>query len=77
MLLQHPELDRAKEQVLAMLERQDASYSPVELIRELGQRGVSDSAARDAIWYLIDRYEIELAWDRRLRKVHHESTRVG
>ncbi|MBA2519110.1 MAG: hypothetical protein H0V24_05555 [Chloroflexia bacterium] len=77
MLLQNPELDVAKEHVLAILEHQEVPYSPVELIRELRQRGVSDSAARDAIWYLIDRYEIELARDRRLRKVYHESTRAG
>lgn len=77
MLLENPELDRAKEQVLTILEHEEAPYSPVELIQELRQRSIPASMARDAIWYLIDRYEIELTWDRRLRRVRHESPRFG
>lgn len=72
MVLSNPELDKAEQHVLSILDRQTSPYSPVELIRDLRAQSISESLARAAIWYLIDRYEIELTWDRRLRRAPRE-----
>jgi hypothetical protein len=72
MVLNNPELERAEQEALSILDQQSSPYSPVELIRDLRNQQVSESVARAAIWYLIDRYEVELTWDRQLRRVRHE-----
>ena len=68
-MLSNPELDRAEAQVLSILARDPGPCSPTALISELRTRSVSEAVARAAIWYLIARYEVELTWDRRLRRV--------
>lgn len=72
MVLSNPELDHAEAQVLSILDRQTSPYSPVDLIRDLRDQRISEAMARAAIWYLIDRYEVELTWDRQLRRVRDE-----
>ena len=72
MVLNNPDLDRAEQQVLAILHRHASPYSPVALIQELRGHQISEGLARAAIWYLIDRYEIELTWDRQLQVAPRE-----
>lgn len=72
MVLSNPELERAEQEALSILDQQSSPYSPVDLIRDLRDRQISESVARAAIWYLIDRYEVELTWDRQLRRVRNE-----
>lgn len=72
MVLNNPELERAEQEALSILDQQSSPYSPVDLIRDLRNQQVSESVARAAIWYLIDRYEVELTWDRQLRRVRDE-----
>lgn len=74
--LTNPELDNAEQQVISILSQQPAPYSPVDLIRDLRARSISEGMARAAIWYLIDRYEIELTWDRQLKRVTSEPALV-
>lgn len=73
MVLQDAVREDAEQQVLAIVIDEGRSYSPVDVIRELRERGVSESMARAAIWFLIDRYQIDLTWDRQLRRVPVEA----
>jgi hypothetical protein len=76
MVLSNPDLEKAEQQVLAILKRQTSPYSPVALLRELRDHQISEALARAAIWYLIDRYEIELTWDRQLQMAPREVAQV-
>lgn len=77
MILNNPELDQAEAQVLAILDCESSPYSPIDLIQELRDQRIPESLARAAIWYLIDRYEVELTWDRRLRRIRDEVAHAG
>jgi hypothetical protein len=70
---ENPQLVEAEQEILSILQQHSSPYPPVELIRDLRQRRIPEALARAAIWYLIDRYEIELTWDRRLRRVSPEA----
>lgn len=72
MVLQDLGLENAEKQVLAIVAEENRSYSPVDVIGKLREDGVSESLARAAIWYLIDRYQLDLTWDRQLRRVQAE-----
>ncbi len=69
MVLSEAELVHTEEQVLSLLEGSATPVSPVDLIDQLKARHVSEVLVRAAIWYLIDRDEIELTRDRQLRRV--------
>lgn len=68
MVLSDEALDRAERQVLAVLERAREPYPPRLLIDELkAEPDLPEPLVRAAIWYLIDRYAVELTRDRLLR----------
>ena len=74
-VLTDEQLEQAEERVLKVLENSHEPYSPLQLIDQLKAQQISEFLARAAIWYLIDRNEVELTWDRRLRRL--ESRPVG
>lgn len=68
MVLSNEALERAERRVLAELARATEPYPPRRLIAELAaDPDLSEPLLRAAIWYLIDRYEVELTRDRLLR----------
>lgn len=69
MVLEDKQLDQTETQVLAELDRSGKPYHPRELIDHLRAQDVSEALARAAIWYLIDRHEVELTPDRLLRRL--------
>jgi hypothetical protein len=75
-VLTDEELQQAEETILLFLRRSSAPYAPVQLLEDLGKEGISEYVARAAIWYLIDRDEVELTRDRKLEpaKVAHSQT---
>ncbi len=68
MVLTDEQLKQTEERILAELERSARPYPPLELIRQLKAQQISEYLIRAAIWYLIDRNEVELTSDRRLRR---------
>jgi hypothetical protein len=68
-VLNEADLVQTEEQVLSMLEGSAMPFSPVDLIDQLKARHVSEFLVRAAIWYLIDKNEIELTRDRLLKRV--------
>ncbi len=66
------DLKRAANEILVLLQDAEISYSPTQLLERLEQRGISQYAARVAIWYLIDRNLIELTLNRMLRSAHND-----
>jgi hypothetical protein len=61
-------LNRAEHRVLSVLEQAKEPYPPRQLIDELeSDPELTEPLLRAAIWYLIDRYAVELTRDRQLR----------
>lgn len=73
MVITEAELVQTEEQVLSFLERTNVPSSPVELIDQLKHQQVAEHLIRAAIWYLIDRNEIEFTRDRLLKRAGTES----
>ncbi len=74
MVLTDEQLKQAEEQVLSVLGNSPTPYPPLELIDRLKSQQISEFLVRAAIWYLIDRNEVELTRDRLLKRL--ESRRV-
>ncbi|CAA9584548.1 MAG: hypothetical protein AVDCRST_MAG59-5291 [uncultured Thermomicrobiales bacterium] len=72
MVLTDEELVQIEKQVLSELEKEPTPYAPRELITRLRDRH-SEHLIRAAIWYLIDRNEVELTRDRLLKLAGTES----
>ncbi|MGH2532865.1 MAG: hypothetical protein ACRDJW_11255 [Thermomicrobiales bacterium] len=76
MVLTDEELQQAEETILLFLRRSATPYAPARLLEDLARAGISEYVARAAIWYLIDRDEVELTRDRKLEpaKVAHSQS---
>ena len=62
-------LESVESEVLRVIEDAEEPYSLVGLIQHLKSRGVRDSAVRAALWHLIDRTDVELGNNWKLRSV--------
>ncbi|MDQ3043952.1 MAG: hypothetical protein M3R06_02200 [Chloroflexota bacterium] len=70
MVLTEEQLEQTELQVLSVLESSVSPYPPLQLIDRLKKdKMIPESLIRAAIWYLIDRNEVELTPDRRLRRL--------
>lgn len=69
MVLEDRQLDQTESRVLAELESSGQPYPPRELINRLREQNISEALVRAAIWYLIDRHQVELTRDRLLRRL--------
>jgi hypothetical protein len=68
--LSNDEIDQAERQILLELQRNPGLRRPREVINKIrDEHGLSDSALRAAIWYLIDRNLIALTPDLRVQRV--------
>lgn len=68
--LTNEELDHAEKQILLELDRAPGPRRPREVIDKLRfEQGLSDSVLRAALWYLIDRNEIDLTMDLRVQRM--------
>ncbi len=54
------DLGSVEQEVLRTLRESETGYSPANLIYSLKQSGLSEDLVRVAVWYLIDRAEVEL-----------------
>jgi hypothetical protein len=70
-VLTEEQLTDAEQRILEILEQSEEPVSPLHMINELTSDQTSEYALRAAIWYLIDRNEIELTWNRHLRRLPH------
>jgi hypothetical protein len=70
-VLTEEQLTDAEQRILEILEQSEEPVSPLHMINELTSDQTSEYALRAAIWYLIDRNEIELTWNRQLRRLPH------
>lgn len=67
--LSNDEIDRAEAHILRELERNPGQHRPREIINKIrDEHGLSDTALRAAIWYLIDRNLINLTADLRVQR---------
>ena len=73
MVLTEEQLVEAENQIIELLERSPTPYPPLQLIQELTSDHMTEYVIRAAIWYLIDRNEIELTWNRQLQRLHPQS----
>ena len=69
MVLTEEQLVAAEQRIIAYLDPSDAPVSPLKLIEDLRTDQASEYVLRAAIWYLIDRNEIELTLNRHLRRM--------
>lgn len=74
MELSNDDLRRAEVGILDFLENAEEPSQPSQLMKQLSEQGISEYSARVALWYLIDRNQIELTMDRLLRSVHRSAT---
>ncbi len=61
------ELNQVEQAILGVLRESPAPMSPYELVDALKRLGWEEGIVRAAMWYLIDREEIDLTVDRQLR----------
>ncbi len=59
-------LEQAETKIRQTVQGSNEAYSPIELIRHLTREGMGEDIVRVAIWYLLDRHEIELTPDWKL-----------
>ena len=62
-------LESVESEVLRVIEDAEEPYSLMGLIQYLKGRGVRDSVVRAALWHLIDRADVELGNNWKLRSV--------
>jgi hypothetical protein len=68
--LSNEEIDQAEQQILLELQRNPGLRRPREVINKIrDEHGLSDTALRAAIWYLIDRNVIDLTADLRVQRI--------
>jgi hypothetical protein len=63
------ELNRVEQAILEELQASSAPMSPYDLVAALKKHNLKEDIIRAAMWYLIDRREIDLTTDRQLRSV--------
>jgi hypothetical protein len=61
------ELNRVEQAILEVLRETASPMSPYALVDALKKLGWEEGIIRAAMWYLIDREEIDLTIDRQLR----------
>ena len=69
MVVANEELKHVEESIVELVQASDRPYRPVDVVRELRQRGFREDLIRAAVWFLVDARRITFTRDRTLGPV--------